>query len=139
MKTTISKKIPCQNDPLYLSAQVGADPEMTPRELVGKSPRALVVDVALTVPDGAITQEKLADNVLPFTLSALDTSYVVVEERQIVEISSWDFGNVPGGTLNVRVDAKNPAESGTAITFGASNGIDQRYGRQLTGIAGLRH
>ena len=169
---------------------------MTPRELVGKSPRALVADVALTVPDGAITPEKLADNVLPFTLSTLDTSYVVVEEERVAEVSSWDFGNVPagdiylslrisvrssmsshvsialyandtrvsvisppyytsadftqlnmagvledfvGGTINVRVDAKHPAGSGTAITFGSSNGIDQRYGRQLTGIAGLRH
>ena len=40
------------NDMLYLGVQVGDDAEMMPREVVGNVP------TALTVPDGAITQEQ---------------------------------------------------------------------------------
>ncbi len=56
------------NDVVYLGVQVGDDPEMTPRELVGKLPASITAehadnasnaDIAQTVPDGSITNAKL--------------------------------------------------------------------------------
>ena len=43
------------NDILYLGVQVGSDTEMTPREVVGAVP------MAMTVPDGAIGMDQIAD------------------------------------------------------------------------------
>jgi hypothetical protein len=161
--------------------------------------------MALTVPDGAIdtaqiadgaiTTDKLSNDALPYPISANDTSYIVVGEGQTVDISTWNFSDVPagdiylslrmsvrstalydasislwgydqrisvvypyssssedrqqlvmigviedfpGGTLEVRVQAKNASGSGTSLVFGSTNGQDQRLGRQLAGIAGLQ-
>ncbi len=47
-----------ESNPLYLGIQVGNDPEMAPRARIGGVPLA---GLALTVPDGSITTEKIAD------------------------------------------------------------------------------
>jgi hypothetical protein len=46
------------NGASYLGIQVGDDAEMSPREAIGNVP------TALTVPDGAITEDKIADGVV---------------------------------------------------------------------------
>lgn len=51
---------------LYLGIRVGSDVEMTPRQPLGGIPSALqasVAQLALTVPDGSITKEKLGAGV----------------------------------------------------------------------------
>jgi hypothetical protein len=68
---------------LYLGVQVGNDPEMTPRELIGAVPMAAL---AQAVPDSSISSRKLAPswfrghNLVPFSTSATtpqDTGVVV--------------------------------------------------------------
>jgi hypothetical protein len=52
----------------YLGIQIGDDAEMTPRETIGSVP------AALTVPDKAITTEKLAGDIMPvFSASTTET------------------------------------------------------------------
>jgi len=54
-----------ENDNVYLGLQVGSDSEMIPRELVGNVPGAIKAnfaqtsELALSVPDGSITNSKL--------------------------------------------------------------------------------
>jgi len=47
------------NNPLYVGVQVGSEAEMTPREQIGAVPYSIVAGNALSVADGAITQNKL--------------------------------------------------------------------------------
>jgi hypothetical protein len=49
------------NDPLYLGIQVGGDPEMEPRELIGSVPRAIQAEIALTVPIESIGSDQILD------------------------------------------------------------------------------
>lgn len=58
--TPIPQAVVTANDPLFLGISVGTDGEMAPRVQLGSVPFAVQ---ALTVPDGSITQEKLAPDV----------------------------------------------------------------------------
>jgi len=60
---------PC--DGVYLGITVGDDPEMEPRELLTTVPSAML---ASTVPDGAITTEKIADGAVTSAKLGLSTS-----------------------------------------------------------------
>ena len=57
--TPIPQSVITEHDSLFLGITVGTDDEMTPRVQLGSVPFAVQ---ALTVPDGSITQAKLADN-----------------------------------------------------------------------------
>jgi len=46
--------------PVYIEVQAGADPPMTPRQLLSSSPYAFTANTALTVPDSSITDAKIA-------------------------------------------------------------------------------
>ena len=48
-----------ENNTLYLGVQIGADPEMMPREILGSVPRAAKADYAISVPDRSISPAKL--------------------------------------------------------------------------------
>jgi len=47
------------NNTIYVGVQVGSEAEMTPREQIGAVPYSIVAGNALSVADGAITQNKL--------------------------------------------------------------------------------
>ena len=77
--TPIPQSVITGHDSLFLGITVGTDDEMTPRVQLGSVPFAVQ---ALTVPDGSVTTEKLADGaingdkVLPGTLSLTHTNFL---------------------------------------------------------------
>ena len=91
------------NTSLYLGVQIGNDSEMTPRELVGVVPYAIAAqtaNLALTIPDGvittthiadgAVTNEKLASNIMS------EKVYTLVLSNTVSTTSSTEavFGTI---------------------------------------------
>ncbi len=66
----------------WLGIQVGTDPEMTPREKLTAVPYAMQAGLALTVADGSITTDKIADGAVTNENLAL-TRYIIdgVQDR----------------------------------------------------------
>ncbi len=62
------------NDQLYLGITVGTDTEMAPRVQLGSAPISMI---ALTVPDGSVTGEKIADGVVTSAHLNIDDGLVV--------------------------------------------------------------
>jgi len=60
------------NDQLYLGIQVGSEPELLPREMLGSVPFAMQSGIALSVPDGSISTDKIADGAI--TVAKLDST-----------------------------------------------------------------
>jgi hypothetical protein len=75
------------NNTLWLGITVGADSEMTPREQIASVPFAMV---AHTVPDGSITNAKLAPNVLSERVHTLTLPNTVSTTSNAVA----NFGNI---------------------------------------------
>lgn len=95
------------NSNLFLGITVGTDSEMSPRVQLGSVPFATQ---ALTVPDGSITTEKLADGSV--TSAKLETDLAaqnVVFSQQSVQLghfttSSAALVDIPGSELSISVD-----------------------------------
>jgi hypothetical protein len=91
------------NDPYWLSLQVGADPEMTPRTELAGAPYS---QIARTVEDNAITSGKIANNTVVRSLNGLDDNVNIVAGTNVtvtpvgndIEISAsgGGGGNEPG-------------------------------------------
>jgi len=81
------------NSTLWLGIKVGSDSEMTPREQIASVPYAMI---ASTVPDGAITGEKLSNSL--FVLKSGSVPVTVSGTRPF-----YDFG-----TTNILFDEPFP-------------------------------
>ena len=99
--TPISTEIIASNNDLWLGIAVGGDEEMSPREKIASAPYAMLANV----PDGSITQAKLADNAV--------TSAKIQDEQ----VSNSDVGfnyagsSAKGGPAS-NVDCSNCISSG---------------------------
>jgi len=69
--TPIPQSVITGNSTLFLGITVGTDDEMTPRVQLGSVPFAVQ---ALTVPDGSVTTEKIADGAVTQTKLGNDVS-----------------------------------------------------------------
>ena len=89
------------HDKLYLGITVGTDSELSPRVWLGSVPFSMQ---ALTVPDGSISNDKLAPNALPvFSATTTEHNWPVPECNGTSE-SDTDWHLIPGLSLNVTVD-----------------------------------
>jgi len=104
------------NSTLWLGITVGADSEMTPREQIASVPYAMI---ASTVPDGAITEDKLAPG-----LSLIPPGTIVMWSGSLSEIpDGWALCDGTNGTpdltdrfiLSVSA-SEDPGETGGSHT-----------------------
>jgi len=92
------------HDNLFLGITAGTDDEMTPRVQLGSVPFAVQ---ALTIPDGSVTTEKIADGAVTATKNSLKTfavsdgHYVAVTGSSPVVVSSFAIHDVPKGDVTV--------------------------------------
>ncbi|MEM7531661.1 MAG: hypothetical protein AAF639_05780 [Chloroflexota bacterium] len=100
--TPISATVMSENNSLFLGLAAGDDDEMVPRVQLGSVPFAMQ---GWRVPDGSITSEKLASNLID--------SYVVTMAE-----SHWDVPNCSG--LSDDIDASWAAISNFSIDFSLS-------------------
>ena len=93
-----------ERDELYLGITVGTDSEMEPRVQLGSVPFSVQ---ALTVPDGSITTEKIADGAVTslkrtiMTYHDQDNSYVTLDGATNITVSEFQFDDVPAGDVSV--------------------------------------
>ena len=92
--TPIQQSVIANHDQLWLGITVGTDDEMAPRVQLGSVPFAVQ---ALTVPDGSITQAKLASNVTG-AFGGRPNSYPYVLHLQLfaLNMGNYCWGYVPG-------------------------------------------
>ena len=88
-------------DELYLGVTVGTDSELSPRVPLGSVPFSMQ---ALTVPDGSISNDKLAPNALPVFFATTTEHNWPVPECNGTFDSDTDWHLIPGLSLNVTVD-----------------------------------
>ena len=90
----IEQSVIAGHDQLWLGITVGTDDEMQPRVQLGSVPFAVQ---ALTVPDGSITQAKLASNVT-VAFGGRPNSYPYVLHLRLfaLNMTSYCWGYVPG-------------------------------------------
>ncbi|MCP4537574.1 MAG: hypothetical protein GY832_10540 [Chloroflexi bacterium] len=88
----------------WLGIQVGADPEMSPREKLAAVPYAMQAGLALMVSDESITTAKLAANVIPvFAANSSGDSWQVPVCDGSFNIDA-DYHLIPGLSIDVTVD-----------------------------------
>ena len=93
--TSIPQSVITGHDSLFLGITVGTDDEMTPRVQLGTVPFAVQ---ALTVPDGSITEDKLAPG-----LSLVPPGTIVMWSGSLVEIpDGWALCDGTNGTPDLR-------------------------------------
>ena len=88
------------HDTLFLGITAGTDDEMTPRVQLGSVPFAVQ---ALTVPDGSITGDKLANNLFD-VLFARTTQQYWNTPCQGTHSNDNDISAIPGLSLDVQLD-----------------------------------
>ncbi len=85
---------------MFLGVKIGNDTEMSPREKLTVVPGAAVAQMALTIPDGSVTNDKLGADVNNYLIQS---GYF-----------QCDWGSCPGWTLNSGIGGRDYA---TRITF----------------------
>ena len=98
----------------YIGIQIGAEPEMSPRQKIGESIRAgyaLRAALALSITDTAITESKLADNAV--TVSKLASSAVTDDKLASNAVTADKLAD------NAVTPTKLAGSGGTALTSGS--------------------
>lgn len=87
-----------QEKNLYLGITVDGDSEMNPREIISAVPYAIQSEMAITVPNGSITTEKLANHMCCGTTNTDGTGWLPYKDYAIfidVNTSSCGFSTTP--------------------------------------------
>jgi hypothetical protein len=137
--TSIPQNVIMEHDSLFLGITVGTDDEMVPRVQLGSVPFAVQ---ALTVPDGSVTTEKLAEDAVDGTRIAHAfgasgkplTNFVMRSD-----IAEWDWSDPAhtGGWLDF--DASSIVPPGTTavlIRVHAVGTNDAEFGFRKNGLSG---
>ncbi len=96
--TPIPSSVFASNTTLWLGVQVGTDGEMTPRVQLSSAPFAMQ---ALTVVDGAITTDSLADGAVTSQKLALQNETICLPAPVDVSIpTDWEVVAIPGMSIS---------------------------------------
>lgn len=107
------------NGDCYLEITVGGE-TLTPREIIRSVP---IAGIALTVPDRAITTEKIADGAITGakqtvkTYYATDETVVTLQGVTTILVSHFQFLNVPAGDISVFITAVGTCSAVCGGTF----------------------
>ncbi|MEM7533827.1 MAG: hypothetical protein AAF639_16705 [Chloroflexota bacterium] len=132
----IDPSVMTDNNNLFLGVTVATDDEMTPRVQIGSVPLAVH---ALTVPNGSITSEKLADGAV--TAEKLDSSatfHLLAEKTCDDSCASILEENLEDGWHDIKGDSDDELISVTVTTNGG-NLLLTMSTRYQTNIATGRH
>jgi len=134
----IPQSVTTEHDSLFLGITVGTDDEMTPRVQLGSVPFAVQ---ALTVPDGSVTTEKIADEAVTQAKLGGDVNLVPPDESITTEKLADDavtsskiahqFGASGKQLLNFV-----PRTGATGWDYSATEGNDQWHDLDLSSVVG---
>ena len=118
---SIPQSVITGHDSLFLGITVGTDDEMEPRVQLGSVPFAVQ---ALTVPDGSVTTEKIADEAV--TQAKLGADVSLEPPDGSITTAKLADGAVTAAKLNVddTLEVRTPGISGIRLTNTAPGGGD---------------